>query len=79
MCGDDTMIFPRRRQHVVLFAAVIVLATSSVAYPQVPKAKDISACNVEAQRAVGREGPRVPGGVSHLHAEGWFLMSGGGS
>ena len=47
------MIFARRRQHVALCAAVIVLATSSVGYPQVPKAEDISACNVEAQRAVG--------------------------
>ena len=42
----------RRGQHVTLFAAVIVLATSNVGYPQVPKAEDISACNVEAQRAV---------------------------
>jgi hypothetical protein len=46
----------RRGQHVTLFAAVIVLATSNVGYSQVPKAEDISACNVEAQRAV-RTGP----------------------
>ena len=42
----------KRRQHVTLFAAVIVFATSSVAYSQVPKAEDIAACNMEAQRAV---------------------------
>lgn len=36
----------------MLFAAVIVLATSNVGYAQVPKAEDISACNMEAQRAV---------------------------
>ena len=46
------MVFARRSQHVTLFAAVIVLATSNVGYPQVPKAEDISACNMEAQRAV---------------------------
>jgi hypothetical protein len=41
-----------RRQHVTLFATVIVLATASVGYPQVPKAEDIAACNAEAQRVV---------------------------
>ena len=46
------MMFPGRRQHVTLFVAVIVLATSNVACPQVPKAEDISACNMEAQRAL---------------------------
>ena len=45
------MVFPRRRQYVTLCAAVIVLATSNIGYPQVPKAEDISACNLEAQRA----------------------------
>ncbi|HKZ04516.1 MAG TPA: hypothetical protein VJU81_03515 [Methylomirabilota bacterium] len=35
-----------------LVAPVIVLATVSVGYSQVPKAEDIAACNAEAQRAV---------------------------
>jgi len=46
------MTFLTRRQHVTLFAAVIVFATSSAGYPQVPRAEDIAACNAEAQRAV---------------------------
>ena len=37
---------------VPLFAAVLVFAIPSVAYPQVPNAQDIAVCNVEAQRAV---------------------------
>jgi hypothetical protein len=42
-----------RRQALTVFAvAFIFFATSSVGYPQVPKADDIVACNVEAQRAV---------------------------
>ena len=45
------MTFAIRRQHVLLLGAVIVLATADVAYPQVPKAEDIAACNKEAQRA----------------------------
>jgi hypothetical protein len=47
------MTFPRRCRHVTLFVAVIVFATFSVGYPQVPKAEDVAACNKEAQRAVG--------------------------
>jgi hypothetical protein len=46
------MTFAKRCQYLSLFVPVIVFATSSVAYPQVPKAEDIAACNVEAQRAV---------------------------
>jgi hypothetical protein len=46
------MMFAKRCQYLTLFVAVIVFATSSVGYPQVPKAEDIAACNVEAQRAV---------------------------
>ena len=46
------MTFPRRCRHVTLFVAVIVFATFSVGYPQVPKAEDVAACNKEAQRAV---------------------------
>jgi hypothetical protein len=48
------MTFLTRRQHVTLFAAVIVIvfAISSVGYPQVPKRDDIAACNAEAQRTV---------------------------
>jgi hypothetical protein len=38
--------------YVAFFAAVIVFATGSIGYPQVPKADDIVACNAEAQRAV---------------------------
>src|SRR5262249_59518935 len=41
-----------RRQHVTLWAAVIVSLTPNVGCPQVPKPEDISACNIEAQRAV---------------------------
>ena len=46
------MRFASRGQRVPLFAAVMVFATSSVAYPEVPNAQDIAACNVEAQSAV---------------------------
>jgi hypothetical protein len=46
------MRFDSGGQHAPLFAAVMVLATWNVACPQVPNAKDIAACNVEAQRAV---------------------------
>jgi hypothetical protein len=46
------MTFATRCQHLTLFVAVIVFATSSVAYSQVPKAEDIATCNGEAQRAV---------------------------
>jgi hypothetical protein len=46
------MTFLTRCEHVTLFAAVIVFATSGVGYPQVPKAEDIAACNAEAQHAV---------------------------
>lgn len=45
------MTFAMRRQAVV-FAAVFIFASSSVALSQVPKADDIAACNLEAQRAV---------------------------
>ena len=41
-----------RRRNVTRFAAVIVFATVSVGYAQVPKAEDIAACNAEAQRAI---------------------------
>jgi len=41
-----------RGQTVTFFAAVLIFATPSVAFPQVPKADDIAACNREAQRAV---------------------------
>src|SRR5438477_12514422 len=46
------MTFAMRCQQITFFAAVFVFATSSAAYPQVPKADDIAACNLEAQRAV---------------------------
>jgi hypothetical protein len=46
------MTFAMRCKHITFFAAVFVCATSSAAYPQVPKAEDIAACNLEAQRAV---------------------------
>jgi hypothetical protein len=47
------MTFLTRRQHdVTLFAAVIVFATSSAGYSQVPKAEHITVCNTEAARAV---------------------------
>ena len=45
------MTFAIRRQYVVLLGALIVLATARIAYPQVPKAEDIAACNKEAERA----------------------------
>jgi hypothetical protein len=45
------MTFAIRCRHVLPLGAVIVLATARVAYPQVPKAEDIAACNTEAQRA----------------------------
>ena len=43
------MRFESSRQHAPLLAAVMVFATSSVAYPQVPNTPDIGACNVEAR------------------------------
>ena len=46
------MTFATRCQHSSVFVAVIVFATSGVVYSQVPKAEDIAACNVEAQRAI---------------------------
>ena len=46
------MAFAMRRQAVTVSAAVVIFATSSVGYPQVPKADDIAACNLEAQRAL---------------------------
>jgi hypothetical protein len=46
------MTFAMRRQAATFFAAVFIFATPSVAFPQVPKADDIAACNLEAQRAV---------------------------
>jgi hypothetical protein len=46
------MTFAVRRHAVTFFAAVFIFATPSVAFPQVPKADDIAACNLEAQRAV---------------------------
>jgi hypothetical protein len=46
------MSFTRRCQHVLLFSAVIIFATAHIACPQVPKAEDVAACNMEAQRAV---------------------------
>ena len=49
------MTFAMRGQAIV-FAAVVIFATSSIAFSQVPKADDIAACNLEAQRAV-RAGP----------------------
>ena len=49
------------RRDAILFAAVIVLATSGVAHPQVPTTDDIAACNAEAQRAVSA---RIPSGDS---------------
>lgn len=41
-----------RRQRAALVAPVIVLATYSIGYAQVPKPEDIAACNTEAERAV---------------------------
>ena len=47
------MTFAMRRQAVTVFAAAFIFfAASSVGYPEVPKADDITACNVEAQHAV---------------------------
>src|SRR5215813_4244640 len=46
------MTFSMRGQAVTLFAAVFISAIPGVAFPQVPKADDIAACNLEAQRAV---------------------------
>jgi hypothetical protein len=64
--------FAVRWQHVVLLGAVIVIATSRTAYPQVPKTEDIVACNREAQRATregagSRDSP-VPTGKDHRRA-----------
>src|SRR5437660_4693638 len=41
-----------RGQAVSFFAAAFIFVIPSVAFPQVPKAEDIAACNLEAQRAV---------------------------
>ena len=41
-----------RGQAVSFFAAAFIFGIPSVAFPQVPKADDIAACNLEAQRAV---------------------------
>src|SRR3989442_14493113 len=41
-----------RGQAVSFFAAAFIFVIPSVAFPQVPKADDIAACNLEAQRAV---------------------------
>ncbi|HTK92131.1 MAG TPA: hypothetical protein VL948_18010 [Verrucomicrobiae bacterium] len=41
-----------RGQRAAVLAPVIVLATYSLGYPQVPKPEDITACNAEAERAV---------------------------
>jgi hypothetical protein len=46
------MTFVMRRQAVTFFAAVFIFATPIGAFSQVPKADDIAACNLEAQRAV---------------------------
>ena len=46
------MTFSMRGQVVTFLAAVFLSAIPSVAFPQVPKAEDIAACNLEAQRAV---------------------------
>ena len=54
----STMRFASGGQRATLFAAVIVFATSNIAYPQRPNADDIAAYNVEAQRAVTRARPR---------------------
>src|SRR5207245_11003741 len=41
-----------RGQAVSFCAAAFIFVIPSVAFPQVPKADDIAACNLEAQRAV---------------------------
>jgi hypothetical protein len=46
------MMFAMRRDAVTFVATVFIFATSSVAFSQVPKADDIAACNLEAQRAI---------------------------
>jgi len=46
------MNFAMGRQHVTVFSTMIVIASSTLGYAQVPKAEDIAACNAEAQRAV---------------------------
>jgi len=46
------MTFVMRCRAVTFFATVLIFATPIVAFPQVPKADDIAACNLEAQRAV---------------------------
>ena len=66
------MTFPMLCRHVVVFGAVVVFATPRVAYSQVPNAKDIAACNVEAQRAVrdgtGSQGSPVATAKDHTRA-----------
>ena len=46
------MTFAIQCRHVVLLTAVLLFATARFASPQVPKAEDIAACNMEARRAV---------------------------
>lgn len=43
-----------RRRHMMLFTALVVLASAGIGYAQVPTAQDIAACNTEAQHAVGK-------------------------
>jgi len=50
--GERTLSVLTRRRPVMLVAALTVCATSSVGYPQVPKAENIAACNAEAHHAV---------------------------
>ena len=66
------MTLAMRCRHVVQLGVVIVFATSSVAYRQVPRTEDIAACNMEARRAV-RDGPgsresAVPTAKDHSRA-----------
>jgi hypothetical protein len=55
-----------------MLGALIVCATARIAYPQVPKAEDIAACNMEAQRAVrdgaGSRESAVPTAKDHSRA-----------
>src|SRR5262245_16023940 len=46
------MTFAMRGQAATFFAAAFIFISPSAAFPQVPKADDIAACNLEAQRAV---------------------------
>jgi len=66
------MMFGTRRQYVVLLGALIISATARTAYAQVPKAEDIAACNMEAQRAArggaGSHESAVPTAKDHNRA-----------